>query len=137
MGFTARLVGSGHRDRHLFRVPVRPTRKESIVTISILKSLAASAVLTLSLLGASAVAPAMAANDVDLICWEYNLGDGSTELECMTPAALKAECALTDPGNASDECKGVNSDRPTRPVAQSLVGSGGGDGGSSTPSKRR
>lgn len=110
------------------------------MTTTILKTLAASAVLTLSLLGAGAgtVAPAMAGDDVDLICWEYDPGDGSEELECMTPADLKAECALVDPGNVSDECKGVNSGRPVQPVAQSLVGGDAGDDGDdSVPSKGR
>jgi hypothetical protein len=94
-------------------------------------------VLTLSLLGTRTVAPVMAEDDVDLICWEYDPGDGSEELERMTPADLKAECALTDPGNVSDECKGVNSDRPVRPVAQSLVGGDDGDDGDSMPSNWR
>lgn len=108
------------------------------MTTTILKTLAATAVLTLSLLGTGTVAPVLAEDEVDLICWEYDPGDGSEELECMTPDDLRAECALTDPGNVSDECKGVNSDRPARPVAQSLVGGDAGDDGDdSVPSKGR
>lgn len=70
-----------------------------------IRTIAASAVLALSLLSGAAVAPALAEDDAPIshICWEMTIG-GKTTTECDTVENIKAECALADPENTSDEC---------------------------------
>lgn len=109
---------------------------------NMLRTIAASAVLALSLLGSAVVAPALAEDEVEVICWDTVIG-GVEEVECDTVANLVAECALTDPDNTSDVCAqaaDANKSRPSRTAMgpQSLTGSeeggqGGGGGGGIEP----
>jgi len=86
--------------------------------IKMLRTLATSAVLALSLLSGAAIAPAFAEDDtpIDVICWDMEI-DGQSVTECDEVDDMVAECALSDPDNTSDECAAAadaNKSRPAR-----------------------
>ena len=99
--------------------------------MKLIQTIAASAVLALSLLGGAAIAPALAIDpDVSVICWDMIDADGNEVTECDEVDDIKAECEVADPGNVSDMCQDVNK-RPVRDLAegapQSLSSAGDGD----------
>ena len=94
--------------------------------IKMLRTLATSAVLALSLLSGAAIAPAFAEADapIDVICWDMEI-DGQLVTECDEVDDMVAECALSDPDNTSEECADAaeaNKSKPHRTarVPQSL-----------------
>lgn len=50
-------------------------------------------------------------DDVDVVCFEYEDGNGNSETECQTIEELTAECALVDPEYTSDVCGGLLENR--------------------------
>lgn len=81
-----------------------------------------------ALLALTPMAPSIAmADDEEIICFEYQMPNGTDETECDTRGNYKAECALTDPETTTDFCQDINSEFEGRDEApQSLSGSGGG-----------
>lgn len=67
-------------------------------------TIAASAALCLTLLGAGGAPPALADGDTDFVCYDLIGRDGSETLVCETFEDMKAECDLVDPEGTSDEC---------------------------------
>lgn len=109
------------------------------MTINSLRQAAAALLLATTMLApAGFVATPAAANDDDIICFDYSMPDGSSETECGTRGDYKVECRLVDPGNTTDFCQDVNSASIFRPTTfQSLSGpgesGGGGQGGIDLP----
>lgn len=72
-----------------------------------------SAAIFAAVLGFGAVltlqsAPAVAYDDdVDVVCFDYEGANGSSETECQTIEQLTVECALVDPEYTSDVCGGL------------------------------
>jgi hypothetical protein len=93
-----------------------------------LRAMSAVALTLGALLAMTPMAPSVAiADDDDIICFDYPLPNGDTEIECDTRGNYKAECKLTDPENTTDFCQDVNSAFPGRDEApQSLMDGGGG-----------
>jgi uncharacterized membrane protein YgcG len=45
--------------------------------------------------------------DVEVVCFDYEGADGSSETECQTIEELTAECAVADPEYTTDVCQGL------------------------------
>jgi len=87
---------------------------------NLIRSITASAVLALSLLSGAAVAPALAEDEVEVICWDTVIG-GVEQVDCDTVANLVAECALSDPDNTSDVCSDAAEANKSRPSRHALA----------------
>lgn len=89
-----------------------------------------------ALLALAPMAPSIAvADDDEIICFEYQLPNGSDETECDTRGNYKAECALTDPENTTDFCQDINSEFEGRDEAPQSLSSGGGSPDPVPPSR--
>lgn len=111
-------------------------------------TLAAVAVLTLSLFAGAATTPALAIDDdVDFVCYDTTDSRGNEDLECQTIGDFKAECDFIDPDHVSDECKmldgetvvigGILAGPPAPAPLQSLVGDNAADEERSAPTRVR
>jgi hypothetical protein len=99
------------------------------MTIHTLKTAAAIAVFTLSLIGGATFAPTIAlADDDEIYCFDFKGANGQDEIECDTIGNFKAECALTDPDTTTDHCKHVTSQ--FRGGINKLTNGGGNSAGS-------
>ncbi len=86
-------------------------------------TVAASAALCLTMPGAAGVAPALADDDIDFVCYDTILPDGSEDLVCETIEDMKLECRLIDPEGTTPECAGLNDDKQVLdPVSPATAG---------------
>src|SRR5690606_5729568 len=64
---------------------------------------------SVAFLPAGVITTPATASDDDIICFDYPMPGGGTEVECDTRGNYKAECKLTDPDNTTEFCQDVNS----------------------------
>ena len=99
---------------------------------NLMTRLALAALFALPLAGAATTMPAFADPDIDVVCFDVEQPDGSTEVECEDAALVAEECEMTDPDSTNPVCKAV--ERHVRPVREWVVptslSEGGNDGGS-------
>lgn len=101
---------------------------------TLLTKLAFAALFALPLAGAGTTLPAFATPDIDVVCFDVEQPDGSTEVECEDATLVAEECEMTDPEATNPVCKAVQGQiRPPKRewvVPASLTEGGNNDSGS-------